>query len=457
MPKLIACGIRLVVLGLIATHPTWADGNLEQGIEEILKTSGYQNGHWCLLVVDGKTGQVVAQRNADQLVKPASVTKLFSTAAALTELGSDFHFQTPVRRRGAIDPEGTLHGDLILVAAGDPSLGGRTGPDGTLLFTNHDHSYAGGNLDGELVPCDPLAGIESLAREIQAAKIKVVQGDVLVDDRLFPPAPATGSGPARITPIIINDNLIDVVVTPADQADVPAAVRIVPETAFVQWDAQVCTTAAGTTPRLKVVSIGPRSFQVRGQLPVGHHPVVKPFEIEHPADFARAALIEALRRKGVQVVASPLDANRVDRLPSTAEVARLPKVAEYTSPPFGAYIKVILKVSQNLHASLMPLLLATRHGQTSLSAGLRREAETLRRLGVEVGTLSLGSGAGGATRTWSRRARPSRCCGRWPPGRILRLSNPPSPSSAEMVRWPRPWPPTAPRAAMSGPRRARTL
>ena len=39
---------------------------------------------------------------------PASVTKLYSTAAAMTDLGADHRFQTPVVRRGEVDAEGTL-------------------------------------------------------------------------------------------------------------------------------------------------------------------------------------------------------------------------------------------------------------------------------------------------------------------------------------------------------------
>jgi D-alanyl-D-alanine carboxypeptidase/D-alanyl-D-alanine-endopeptidase (penicillin-binding protein 4) len=77
-------------------------------------------------------------------------------------------------------------------------------------------------------------------------------------------------------------------------------------------------------------------------------------------------------------------------------VAALPKVAEYTSPPFREYAKVILKVSQNLHASALPLLLAAKAGRTTLSEGLRRQGEVLKALGVDIDTISFGGGAGGS-------------------------------------------------------------
>ena len=95
-------------------------------------------------------------------------------------------------------------------------MGGRTGPDGTLLFKDDDHTYAGGNSASDIVPADPLAGLDHLAREVQAAGIKHVTGDVIVDDRLFETAESTGSGPRRLSPIVINDNVVDVLVSPGE-------------------------------------------------------------------------------------------------------------------------------------------------------------------------------------------------------------------------------------------------
>jgi D-alanyl-D-alanine carboxypeptidase/D-alanyl-D-alanine-endopeptidase (penicillin-binding protein 4) len=55
-----------------------------------------------------------------------------------------------------------------------------------------------------------------------------------------------------------------------------------------------------------------------------------------------------------------------------------------------------LKVSHNLHASALPLLVAAKHGKRTLGAGLRLEGEFLRKSGVDIETISFGGGAGGA-------------------------------------------------------------
>jgi D-alanyl-D-alanine carboxypeptidase/D-alanyl-D-alanine-endopeptidase (penicillin-binding protein 4) len=368
---------------------------LSRRVEAVLASPGYENGHWGVLVVDRKTGEPIYERNPDELFAPASVTKLFSTAAALVELGPNHRFGTPLFRHGPVDPDGKLAGDVIMVAQGDVCMGGRTGADGALVFKDDDHTYAGGKLTCEVVETDPLAGIDHLAREVQSAGIREITGDVIVDDRLYAPAEATGSGPRHISSIMINDNVIDVLARPAARAGEAAQVTFRPTTQFAVMDAAVTTSAPGTAPSLAVQSIGPRRFTIRGQLPIGHAQVVKIAEVEDPASFARALLIEALRRRGVRVAASPLGTNETSRLPAPAEVVKLPKLAEYTSPPFSEYLRVILKVSHNLHASTLPQLLAARHGERTLADGLKREAADLKTLGIDPRSIAFGGGAGG--------------------------------------------------------------
>ncbi len=85
------------------------------------------------------------------------------------------------------------------------------------FFTDDDHTYAGGNPNSQVVPTDPLAGLDHIAREVQAAGIREITGEVIIDDRLFSPAQSTGSGPRKVSPIVINDNVIDVLAQPAVQ------------------------------------------------------------------------------------------------------------------------------------------------------------------------------------------------------------------------------------------------
>jgi D-alanyl-D-alanine carboxypeptidase/D-alanyl-D-alanine-endopeptidase (penicillin-binding protein 4) len=381
----------VTVAVLVLAAPTFAQDTLAGRLEAVMDGPDYAAARWGVLIADAKTGEPVYARNADKLFTPASTTKLYTCAAALVALGADHTFTTRVVRRGAVGLSGTLKGDLILVASGDPSFGGRTTRDGKLAFKDKDHTYANsGLMESELTDTDPLAALDDLARQVRADGITLVSGEVLIDARLYDPASGTGSGPDAISPIMVNDNLLDVTITPGAKAGDPAVVTVRPETAVVQVDADV-TTGGPTLLRLEAPAKG--RYSVRGSIPAKSKPLVRILPVDDPTTFARGLFIEALRRAGVRVNA-PMHAAPTVPLPETG--ADLPTVAKYTSPPLGELVKVVLKVSHNLYAGALPCLVAAHRGKRTLADGLREEAKILKDLGVDPKGISLGSGAGGA-------------------------------------------------------------
>src|SRR5207248_6760338 len=112
----------------------------------------------------------------------------------------------------------------------------------------NDHTYANsGLMESAVTDTNPLAGLEDLARQVKTAGVREVTGEVLVDDRLFERARGSGSGPDAISPILVNDNVIDLIVTPGKKDGKPATVRLRPVTAFVRADEDV-TTAPKSSP-----------------------------------------------------------------------------------------------------------------------------------------------------------------------------------------------------------------
>src|SRR4029434_6855789 len=93
-----------------------------------------------------------------------SSTKLFSVSATLDELGFGHRFKTPVYAQGNVN-NGTLRGNLVLVASGALTMGGRTAPNGTVSYTHIDHTYANSVPGATLTPENPLAGIDEIARQ----------------------------------------------------------------------------------------------------------------------------------------------------------------------------------------------------------------------------------------------------------------------------------------------------
>jgi D-alanyl-D-alanine carboxypeptidase/D-alanyl-D-alanine-endopeptidase (penicillin-binding protein 4) len=388
---------RLAALLLtFAILPSGYAAELDLRIKEVLGRPEYKHSRWGLLVVDSDTGKPILQHNADDLFAPASVTKLFTCAAALVKFGPDHRFRTPVYRRGEL-LDGTLKGDLILVAKGDPTLGGRTDANGHLVFKNVDHTYTTFTSKfPEVTDTDPLAGLRALARQVRDSGIRTVEGDVLIDDRLFAPAFGTGSGPKIVTPIMVNDNVLDVLVAPGKAVGEPASARVRPENGFIHVDVQVQTTAKGDKPNITVELAGLSRFVLRGSIPLESKPLVRICPITNPELFARGLFIETLRREGVCVKASALQSPTAS-LPDKDAYAGLSRVARYESPPLSELLKVILKVSHNLYSSALPLLIAASEGKRTLAEGLLLEGKILSDLGVEIKGMALESGAGGGS------------------------------------------------------------
>jgi D-alanyl-D-alanine carboxypeptidase/D-alanyl-D-alanine-endopeptidase (penicillin-binding protein 4) len=163
----------------------------------------------------------------------------------------------------------------------------------------------------------------------------------------------------------------------------------------VTVDAKVETIEKGKKPAINITMPSPGRYIARGRIPLEHKPLVKVHEVNDAANHARTLFLEALIRAGVKTKISPLSTIS-SHLPSREEVAKLPVLTELVSPPFSENAKLILKVSHNLHASTLPLLLAAQKGEHSLGQGLKQEAERLNTLGVPMRGISFGGGAGGA-------------------------------------------------------------
>ena len=125
------------------------------GIEAIFQKPEYKTSIWGLRVVDLDTRKVLVDfgRNYNFLI--GSVRKIFSVGELLNEVWPAHQYNTPVYGRGELDRKGVLHGDLILVASGDLTMGGRTNPDGTIAVTDYDHNEADLLGNAQLSAPDP--------------------------------------------------------------------------------------------------------------------------------------------------------------------------------------------------------------------------------------------------------------------------------------------------------------
>lgn len=340
-----------------------ADAALPEAMQKIMQQEKYKHAHWGVLARDVKTKEILFELNSNQLFLPASTTKLFSVAALLQAYGDTYRFKTPLFAIGKIH-EGRLDGDLILVGQGDLTMGGRQGTSDSIAYTKLDHIIANNVPGAILTPEDPLRGLNELAKQLSATGLKEISGHVLIDDRLFVATEKRGS---ILSPTIVNENLLDIIINPSEVGQA-AAITWRPKVEGYSVENKVKTVEKGGTVDLRITSdeLG-KVITVEGAVPTGQGELVRTFSLKNPNAFARAALIQALRAQGIAI--NPPKGNNAT-LPAQSELAKLKPLAFWLSPPLSEYAKLILKVSHNLGADLVPLLLAVKNGEKTFEAGM---------------------------------------------------------------------------------------
>lgn len=135
-------------------------GDLRDTLSKTLDSAGPSSGAY---VSDSGADKVLFERRAGDRRAIASNAKLFTTAAALAELGARRTLPTSALADGAIGPDGTLDGDLYLRGGGDPTFG--------------NESFA------RDVNSDATVG--ALVEGVADAGVERVDGRVIGDESLF--------------------------------------------------------------------------------------------------------------------------------------------------------------------------------------------------------------------------------------------------------------------------------
>ena len=378
--------------GSSTSGPVSTDAPAE--IQAIMDQPRYADATWSLLVTDVDSGETFYSLNADRMSFTGSTRKLFSVGMALRTLGADHRIETPVYRLGEVGADGTLTGGLALVGSGDLVFGGRRIDADTVDITTFDHNDANNLGTAILSEEDPLFALDELAAQVRAAGITAIDGDVVIDHRLFEPY-RVPNGKLLISPVLLNENMVDVTVAPT-AAGQPATVSHRPETAAFTVDGGVTTGAAGTEAGVTlsdgglIECLGTDGCHgtVSGDIPVGYEAplsgeptFVGTFRVEDPDAFMRTAFIEALARNGVTVSAPPVAPNPEALLPATPYDATA-RVAVHQSAPYGQTARLVLKVSLNLGANLALSLFGVEQGARTVDTALAAERQALIDLGI---------------------------------------------------------------------------
>ncbi len=369
-------------------------------LRQIMRDPRYRHADFGIAIYSLSRRKMLFHWNGGKLFTPASTTKLVTEGCALQLFGPDYRFHTRIYRTGAIR-RGTLAGSLVLVAGGDPNLSARVQPDGTLAFENWDHSYDGSRYT-RAVPGNPLRVLNQLARRLAAQGLRKINGGVYVDTTLFPEGRRELGTGVVISPIVVNDNLVDLTLGPGTAAGQPVTIAIAPQTGYVSFINQALTSAPGSLPNIRfsqdvAAADGTHRVTISGEFPAGQAPILYAYAVPQPSRFAQFALAAALHSAGIAVQVPGNDALPAAGLSSLQQPGR--ELLDYASPKFAQEVKVTLKVSQNLHASMMPYLegsLLAHRRRHIVQGGFALERKLLSAAGLDLSGASQSDGAGGS-------------------------------------------------------------
>jgi D-alanyl-D-alanine carboxypeptidase/D-alanyl-D-alanine-endopeptidase (penicillin-binding protein 4) len=389
-------------------------------VEKILGAADVNRGYWGMLVEDADSGEVLYSQNADRYFLPASNAKLFTAALTLATLGSDYCFHTTIESRSAVNSEGVLPGDLVLVGRGDPNLSNRIFP-----FAKKTER------DGP-----PEKILAELADGVVARGVKKITGDVIGDDSYF----AGGAYPsgwaiddmlwsygAPVSALEINDGVFFLELNAAEVVGAPATFKIAPSTNVYQIRNDVVTGAKGSPQKLSVErEPGSTLMVVSGSMPVGAQPHSIAIAIDRPAEFAAALLKNLLEARGVVIdgraraqhtgdlgawYKTDGSAAMMDTESHACGVAAgfwslqfggathmepSPEVfAGHASPPIPDALRVMAKISQNLHAEIFLRTAARlKTGDPSADAALKFEQDFRVGIGLKEDDVVMTDGSG---------------------------------------------------------------
>src|SRR2546426_381888 len=353
-------------------------------VEATLSEAGADKGYWGVLVADAVTGETLYALNPRRYFVPASNTKLFTTALALATLGPGYRFRTTIETRGALDRSGRLLGDLVLVGRGDPNLSNRKFPLGKEV-----------ERDGL-----PEKIVAELADAVGSRGIKQIDGDIVADDSYFEydrypsgwglEETAWRDG-APVSAIAVNDNAFDIQLRPAEREGEPAWYAIEPWVDAYRVQNEIITGPTGSERKLGLRrEPGSLLIRVWGTTPLNAGAQSLTVAVEDPAEQAAHLLKRLLEARGVRIYGAGRARHTPDASPGAATV-----LAEHTSVPLSDAVRVINKISQNLHAEL--LLRAAAREKTStpgMEAALKFAQEFFESAGIEGGDANFSDGSG---------------------------------------------------------------
>jgi D-alanyl-D-alanine carboxypeptidase/D-alanyl-D-alanine-endopeptidase (penicillin-binding protein 4) len=356
---------------------------LQARVEAVLAEAG--PGTRFGLVVAGEEGRELVAIAPEGRFVPASVTKMFTIAAAFATLPA---LEVPDAAGGTairLDPNAAGLPDVVLEGHGDARLS-----------------------SAEDCRADCLATLADAVAANARAVRDVVGDDTFFPDQRWSPGMSwnnmqTPSGTA-VSALTLDDNELPLLVAPAAAGQPPRAGM----PAYHALRNEALTVAPGGPNTLGFERLpGSRIVRLTGTIPAGAAPERLSLGIEDPADYAAWRLKALLEARGVRVAGQAIARHRpltaaddpAARNGAPAPAPATPRAPLRQSTPLPLLQDLIFteKESQNLHAELLLRRMGRQSGSGSIADGLLAVRAMLERAGVPRAQASFADGSGMST------------------------------------------------------------
>lgn len=346
------------------------------GIDKILQDSRLQGATTAISIRRAADGGLLYENNGDVRVRPASVMKLFTAAAALEKLGIEHVFKTSVFTDGEVK-DGTLMGDVYLVGQGDPTL------------TQED--------------------LTTLAQAVKEKGIHTIHGHIYGDDTWYDNVRLsqdlnwsdepfyTG---AQISALTFSPNddydagTVIVEVYPGAKPGEEAIIRMVPKNDYIHIMNEVKTVQKKGGKSLSAERLhGTNTIVVKGSIPAGAHKTRVWASVWEPTAYTVHLFKNTLEKQGIKLPT----VNKIERKKVPKEAVQL---TEISSMPLDELLNPFMKLSNNGHGEVLVKEMGKVVGEEgSWDKGLGILNDVFTEMGLATNTLLFRDGSGMSHKT----------------------------------------------------------
>jgi D-alanyl-D-alanine carboxypeptidase/D-alanyl-D-alanine-endopeptidase (penicillin-binding protein 4) len=339
------------------TSKSMCPAQLGTSIDAVLNRSQFSRVRWGILIKPLSSKQTIYSRDAEKYFTPASNAKLFTTAAALEQLGANFRIRTSVYQDG--------DGVLRVVGRGDPSF-----RDKQLTILVKQLQQRGIRQINQLIADDSYFQGEVVHPSWQWEDVQAYYG-------------------APVNSLILNENATILTIYPQNIGQ-PLKLKWSELTEGYRWKIENnSVTTAKDEPGFVEVNrdLKGQILKIKGNLAVNAKADISAIAVFDPVEHFLRHFRERLLKEGITV-------NQT--LSGTGKDAQ--EIAAVESLPLSELVMETNINSNNLYAEALLKALAIKtpitKNQTTTDAGLQVLKMTLTKLGVEPTSYLLVDGSG---------------------------------------------------------------